>query len=280
MTGAGTAADPYIVATWEEFLSVADDTSVYIKCTDNCVWDFNEIAPEGIMNIELSFADWDGNGVQLRNLAHYNTNNNQGYGFKFNGNGNNIFTMKNVHFINCYCNSNYITYENALFRIAGEIHASNCTISAMMTRGTLFSGEVAGSIFSRCALTIKAHNDSDFIANRNNISFSNCKFSFDGDSTGLIGGEGSAAAKPVFENCKIIGNLPYKNLSFNSNTTVIDAGIKATAFARAGTHSLTLLNSEKVTSGATIGSDFKQVTEAQMVDVEHLRSIGFPVVSG
>ena len=276
MTGAGTAADPYIVTTWEEFLDVATEASVYIKCADNCVWDFNDIAPEGISNVNLSFADWDGNGVQLRNIAHYNTGNNQGYGFKFNSN--NIFTMKNVNFINCYCNSDYRTYLNALFRIAGEVHASNCTISAMMTRGILFSGEVAGSIFSRCSLTIKAYNDSDFIANTNSISFSNCKFSFDGDSTGLISGVGSTAARPVFENCKIIGNLPYKSLSFNSNTTVIDAGIKSTADTIVGTHTTTLLNSDKIASGAIIKNDFKQVTETQMVDISYLQSIGFPVI--
>lgn len=67
MTGSGTENDPYIVETWEEFVSAFNESYKYITFPDDTILDFNEIQNysrklTGRYNTVL------GNGVNFRNI--------------------------------------------------------------------------------------------------------------------------------------------------------------------------------------------------------------------
>lgn len=295
MTGAGTAADPYIVTTWEEFLSVADSTSVYIKCADNCVWDFNEIEPEGIQDIDISFANWDGNNVELRNMAFVNPLSSvKHYGLNFIGNGASLCEMKNVNFINAYINNKFSTltsHDAAFIFFTGYFHIKNCKFSAYVQRGLIFSSVITGTLssesnflrFMECSFNFDCFDSSYFyhadVTNRGSI-FQNCKINFGGETSSNYSGFASNTySKPHFYNCKITGNVPFKLWYFDSTTSVIDVYVTFTGdITITSAADNVLINSTKYDNQTQIPATFKQATATQMTDVSYLQSIGFPVV--
>lgn len=67
MTGTGTQNDPYIVDTWEDFITATGTSSVYVKVADNMVWDMNNIAPNGISSFIFNCTELDGNNALIKN---------------------------------------------------------------------------------------------------------------------------------------------------------------------------------------------------------------------
>lgn len=297
ITGTGTSESPYIVSTWEEFLSVATDTSAYIKCADNCVWDFNEIAPEGIQNIDISFAEWDGNGVELRNITFVNPNSSvRMFGIKFGGTLNaTLKTIKNVNFLNFYVNqeNTQADYSTVFLYFGNYFQVKNCKFSGLVHKGFLLSSQRGisdadnCSIFSNCSFNIKFYNNGSFYVLGNGSYqkypvMNNCKFNFDGngntDST-LCNSYSSVYALKL-TNSKIIGKIPFRNMWFVGSTVVIDAETNdnnAMGFM-SGTYNQCIINSDKYTNPTTPPSSIHMFTSAQMIDVETLQSIGFPIV--
>lgn len=63
MQGTGTQADPYIPATWSEFVTAVGKSGVYVSLPEGGgVFDMNEIAPEGGIKVTFSCIKIDGNG--------------------------------------------------------------------------------------------------------------------------------------------------------------------------------------------------------------------------
>lgn len=93
-TGTGTAADPYVVDNWDDFLTVCNiSTTTYIVWDDaeEKVVDFNEINPQGYdSTIEIK-GNVDFNGWELRSLTSTAT-----YVLKFTGTNNNKPTVRNL----------------------------------------------------------------------------------------------------------------------------------------------------------------------------------------
>ena len=285
VTGTGTVGDPYIVTTWEDFLSVAIG-DVYIKCADNCVWDFNEIAPEGVSNIVLKFLNWDGNGVKIMNLAHRNPNDTTKFGISF-GEGsadNTTREIKNINFLNCYLNSNYYGNEaQALFKFIGNYIISNSTFSVYSANGVVFGCSTARSAgfpqFRRCSLTIYAYGNSCFTCQRQSgyyFDFVDCKLNFDGISNQKM----DHFAYVFFENSKVVGKIPYGTMNLRVNTSVIDAEIRDNSRITSIIIAITLINSDKIGDNVTFSGNLTQVTSEELKDVSALQQKGFPIVSG
>lgn len=295
ITGTGTSESPYVVETWEEFLSVATSTSVYIKCADNCVWDFNRIAPEGIQNINISFADWDGNGVQLKNISYINQTDRNAFGLKFILSTSAPCNMKNVNIINCYVNSYYTSDSTAFLYISGRLHATNCTISAYVNSGVFLTDRFTGTssssnetMFNVCSFTVKLQNSSVFFsaANTNRkIQMMNCKIDFECSDTANIGNYNYPLM--FWTNCKITGKLPTSgSWNIQGSTLVVDAysinSQGASSLRLSGGSSTTtvnvLFNSSKFPTNYSFPGAFKVASTTQMTDISYLQSIGFPVV--
>ena len=104
MTGTGTQNDPYIVDTWEDFVTAAGTSGAYVKVADDTVWDMNSIAPEGITSLIFSCTELDGNNAVIRNLYFRGKNE---YGWHFN---NNIHDISFTDFLYEQSQSNYAHY--------------------------------------------------------------------------------------------------------------------------------------------------------------------------
>lgn len=69
MSGDGTQESPYLVETWEELLSVATSSSVYIKAANEQIIDFNNIVPDGYSStVSLRGKEIDLEGWTLLNF--------------------------------------------------------------------------------------------------------------------------------------------------------------------------------------------------------------------
>lgn len=63
MQGTGTQADPFIPATWSEFVTAVGKSGVYVSLPEGGgVFDMNKIAPEGGIKVTFSCIKIDGNG--------------------------------------------------------------------------------------------------------------------------------------------------------------------------------------------------------------------------
>lgn len=291
ISGEGTAASPYIVETWEEFISVANDTAVYIQCANDCIWDFNTITPEGIQDIDISFKSWDGNNVQIKNMAFVNPLSSvKHYGLKLKGDGTYLFEMKNVNFINFYVNNSYSTpsWDAVFMASQGYLQIKNCKFSGYILNGGIFSSyltttssQTNESQFINCSFNFNCKNRAYLFVSSSTrkISFNNCRFVFDGEADSNSGFTNQTQTAPLFYNCKISGKIPFRYWYFNSNTSVIDAyTINSVNITFTGNYTDTIINSDKYNNSATLPTYLKQVTTAQMVDISYLQSIGFPVI--
>jgi hypothetical protein len=97
-TGTGTAADPYVVDNWDDFLTVCNiSTTTYIVWDDaeDKVIDFNEINPNGYDSTIECKGNIDFNNWELRSLTSTAF-----YVLKFTGTSNNKPTVRNLKITN------------------------------------------------------------------------------------------------------------------------------------------------------------------------------------
>ena len=80
MTGTGTQADPYIPASWSEFVTAIGTSNAYVALAEGTVWDMNEIAPTGVGLITVNAVSIAGNGAEIKNLFF----NNGGFKLQYN----------------------------------------------------------------------------------------------------------------------------------------------------------------------------------------------------
>lgn len=142
-SGTGTAADPYVVDNWTDFLTVCNiSTSTYVKWADseNKVVDFNDINPRGFTNTIETKGNIDFNSWELRNM-----NSSARYVLKFTGTNNNKPTVQNLKITNArhvpetatggqaFVNEQYVTFDHISisyefdYSVGGASYAINAT---------------------------------------------------------------------------------------------------------------------------------------------------------
>lgn len=293
MTGKGTKDDPYIVATWDEFLDVCDDgSSTYVECARNVVWDMDEIAPNGITSgISLS-ANVDGSGATIRNLVS-DINNPSGGVFNMQQG-----YLKNINIENCNLQDG-----TALFM--QNSYTSNydrCVITGYFAHGSAIFRSNGGRwhTMNRSLISVDLFDDRipSGISDKAYCNFSDTVFILGGNSKPytLIGSDVRTGSTNQYlstmTNCRVEGSLSAPlirstiNSRFNTVNAIVESdvnrlGIYPTGGGKTGVWLVNkdLIKYEDLEAFTNNSNNMNMalLTSDQMRDPLYLRSIGFPV---
>lgn len=261
MTGTGTQNDPYIVDTWEDFITATGTSGAYVKMADNIVWDMNSIAPEGIISLRFNCTELDGNGAVIQNL-YFNAAGEYGIFYM-------SYSVHDISFLNFLSKHDSLNYPHALI---------NLTSSSNIQR-VVFSGVINGS--------------------RNQFIFDgiryeqvkNCSFNLKMQlgSNKVYIADHTRTAMGYYENNHIIidatnaliYNSDFDIHSDNSLIEIIRAENDTAILPRSNARS-TIVRYDKGTAREenyvfdTTGA-WHSVTSAQLQDAAYLTSIDFPI---
>lgn len=291
MTGKGTIDDPYIVATWDEFLDVCDNGSnTYVECARNVVWDMNEIAPNGIASGITLSANIDGSGATIRNLVSDINNPDAG-----------VFNMqlgylKNINIENCYLQDG-----TALFM--QHSYASNydrCIITGYLAHGSAVfrSSSSRWHNMNRSLISVDLFDDGtpSGISDQACCNFSDTVFILDGNSRPytLIGSNVRTGSTSQYlstmTNCRVKGRLSAPlirstpNSRFNTVNAILESSVSSLGKSPQGNTGIWLVNRDLIKHDDirlfienSSGMNMELLTSDQMKDPLYLRSEGFPV---
>lgn len=262
MTGSGTENDPYIVETWEEFVSAFNESDKYITFPDDTILDFNEIQNysrklTGRYNTVL------GNGVNFRNIMLETgafisaTNKNTFDNMRFT----NLYFTGDASFISSSNNNDWCYFINCQF--AGVFQGN----SKFNDSGDkLYFGKSLTSV--GCGINLKLSEQAVFRASAYSCYCYNCQLTLDCESS---------ATDRSFDiyNSLIEGNIGGANRSIWAVNCVLNANIETT-FTNTNTGKVSVANADKIGENGTVNG-FAAVTSEQLKNAEYLSSIGFPI---
>lgn len=262
MTGSGTENDPYIVETWEEFVSAFNASSKYITFPDDTILDFNEIQNysrklTGRYNTVL------GNGVNFRNITLETgafisaTNKNTFDNMRFT----NLYFTGDASFISSSNNNDWCYFINCQF--AGVFQGN----SKFNDSGdNLYFGKSLTSV--GCGINLKLSEQAVFRASAYSCYCYNCQLTLDCESS---------ATDRSFDiyNSLIEGNIGGANRSIWAVNCVLNANIETT-FTNTNTGKVSVANADKIGENGAVNG-FAAVTSEQLKNAEYLSSIGFPI---
>lgn len=290
MTGRGTKDDPYIVATWDEFLELCDDgSSTYVECARNVVWDMNEIAPNGITSGITLSANIDGSGATIRNLSSDINNPSAGVFNIHQG------YLKNINIENCILQDG-----TALFM--QHSYASNydrCIITGYFAHGSAVFRSSSGRwhTMNRSLISVDLFDDGvpSGISDQACCNFSDTVFILDGNSKpySLIGSNLKTGSTNQYlstmTNCRVEGRLSAPlirsttNSKFNTVNAIIESDVNFLGLSPQGNTGKWIVNQDlinypdlNVFVGNSSGINMTLLTSDEMKDPKNLRSNGFP----
>lgn len=285
MTGTGTQADPYIVDSWSEFVSVADK-AVYITCPENSVWDMSEQLPDGLTNaVNILSNEFNGNGLVIKNLYANG-------GSLVLGNSNYYITIKNVSFIDLSTSSKNSVIFRHVYR-KGYYYGrafQNCKFTGAITSGTLFmlpgaDGNYTDIVFTNdgdksCSFDIFLGEGTTF-NEINSTSFIDCYIKLSGHtSTAFVG---------KYTRCYFSGESPFAG-AYGIDSQHITNSVLDIVIPQGSKVSITSLNAKKcvINKDKLLGGYYAdpsaryvpiEVTTEQLSDAEYLRSKGFAIAT-
>lgn len=290
MTGKGTKDDPYIVATWDEFLDVCDNGgNTYVECARNVIWDMNEIAPNGITSGITLSANIDGSGATIRNLSSDINNSSAG-----------VFNMqqgylKNINIENCYLQDG-----TALFMQNSYVsNYDRCIITGYFAHGSAVfrSSSFRWHTMNRSLISVDLFDDGvpSGISDQACCNFSDTVFILDGNSKpySLIGSNLTGTTTQFLStmaNCRVEGRLSAPlirstiNSRFNTVNAIIESDVSFLGLSPQGKTGKWIVNKDLIkypdleafTNDST-NMNMALLTSDQIIDPLYLRSIGFPV---
>lgn len=276
MTGSGTQESPYIVTTWDEFLSVCNvSTSTYVEW-NNAEVNFNEIQPSGFSdpieiksNIRLYKVKWK-NFVSRANIAFEIT----AYAT--------IIDLEEFEFTDAelFHPVSSSAFNGAVFSSGrtsyyGRYTIKNCVFSYRQDsagKGGFIKYALSTTITST-AQTIKAICAGEYNFGDNKISYSECNIKLDIQAASLTG---CLNAFLCWYSGKIQTSAANWSNSTNNLLGNIVFDVECSATISLNTYQFrSVYNSDKCTITGTnwIGS-----TTAQLSDTTYLYNQGLPVV--
>lgn len=259
MTGTGTQADPYIVSTWEDFVTAVNTTDAYVEFVENTVIDMNNVLPTGVnTDITANCTQVDGKGSVIKNL--YLTDNAYWNLYKSGG------IMKNLSLVNMRRDGT----SGETFSIYGTFTFYNCVITGSFGGEYIFNcGKV---IFQSCSIAMQVQNcifAHNAYYDERCPNFVNSFLRVYGDArlTGNVG-------QICLENSIIFGVLPSTSI-YRSTKSIVDCTVPDDTSIRVNNGSA-YINSDKFGTGVTTTNCVRLTTE-QIQSPEYLFSIGFPI---
>lgn len=268
ITGTGTQSDPYIVGTWDEFVSVVGTSGVYVEVVSGSVWDMNEIAPNGLTSTVNLYAIVKGNGLVIRNLRS-----SLDVTFEVSNTSPEIWDISFENIIQSggafikgsitWATYSYCRFHNCVF--TGKM--INAVFLELLRTGAVFSADddsSCGFEFDFCGSGYFCNVHYDI-----GTTMTDCVLKFGGESTG------SNSRIKNLTNCEICGEQPWSSWNIgNLTTSIVNMEIDSSQSFTASP-SVTLLNTGK--AQGTISGNFLEVTDSQLKDASYLQSIGFPI---
>lgn len=277
MTGSGTQESPYIVTTWDEFLSVCNvSTSTYVEW-NNAEVNFNEINPSGFTdpieiksNIRLYKVKWK-NFVSRAKIA-----------FKITESATKI-DLEEFEFTDAelfHPASNY-SYDGAVFSSGGTstrgvYTIKNCVFSYRQDsagKGGFIKYAGTSSVVNT-AIAIKSTCQGEYDFSDSPVSYLECNINFDIQAGSLYGGLRAFL-------CWYSGKIQTDASSWTNSTAnllgnfVFDAECNVPISFGSGHIYRCVFNSDKCT---ITGTNWIGATTAQLSDTNYLYNQGLPVV--
>jgi hypothetical protein len=285
MTGTGTQTDPYIVSEYADFIEAIQTSDVYVKCADNTVWDFNEIAPTGLKDvINVNCSEINGNNAVLINITIDTARD----VFDFNV----ATTIKNLNFLNFYLVRKTENYPALFWCGSSNVDFVNCKISGMLQDNTYLFGKSTSSRnvkFRESSINLRLNNGGLGYYNGSDPVESEYAGEYINTIVELSGQHGSTRTNPAMylDNSTVTGNCAFLNntLPIAGINSAVDIKLPDTQYvsrAYAGwsnylSVSKIVVNTDKaVIYDSDAGYYIKANTE-QIKNAEYLLSKGFPI---
>lgn len=262
ITGTGTQADPYIVDTWEDFVTAVGTTGAYVEVVPGTVWDFNDIAPEQAPSIGITALHIDGKGLVIKNPRIY------GSFITFTTDSNTI-TVENMKI------EDFLADGTVLNKGTGtrQVYCENVVISGVQSSGStlVHSAGKGGNTFRAnenggCGFSVECRGG-DFISGDSYFNFEDSIFTLSGGHIGH-----STGTLPWLYNSYVTGECDAVYMRYDSQNVVVNC-VTPIAYIRDAGHNI-IVNSDRCED---VSGNCTAVTDEQMKDAAYLSSIGFPI---
>lgn len=285
MTGTGTAADPYVVSSWEELISMNGKANLYIEAEENAIWDFNEIYPTGVpAGLQLgNNTIFDGKGLIIKNIFINRAVPIYSAGYLLAHSGglisihNVTSRIKNTTFLKIDCRVGTIISVYDSESTTNEVF-DKCRFSSLLIDGTAFLGAHANFGFSQCSFDIKLSGSAQFhyLTAETMPKFYHCRLKFDCSACTNTG-----TNSLVLNNSRIEGNISsgewrIGDSSYYSFNSVIDAYFTYITDIRSFSKNI-IVNTDKMLEGGSVADNLIGISKSQMIDAAYLSSEGFPI---
>lgn len=293
-TGSGTQADPYIVDSFEDFVTTANTNGVYMELpadAENKVMDVNDSSYRNgkPKMLELRCASLNGNGWTIRNLNITDTDN-----ALYTTDARTV-TVRNLHFENLRAN----TGSNSFLNLSPCLF-EDCSFACVHTHGdsaSSFSTQNNNSskpVFRRCAISITKEGTGSaekyfrnlqldtctitlnlplYGTNQNLILFWNCNV-----SNCIIRGQASVTFNTASNHTlHLTSDGTWQYSYFAVDWTNASASVTATLAVGAATN-MCFLDASRIGehfNPFTDAENFRGLTTAQAKDAAYLSGIGF-----
>ena len=303
-TGTGTSTDPYIFKNWEGFRECIVVSSAYCEYDSTVpenerIINLNDESPNGVSALIFKCTSVNGNGCSIinANITSY-AGESWGTCAMFTGTG---CSIKNINFLNLILRYQHLIGSSALMTF------TNCQFSVLLLNPTntdFTSASCAYAKFIRCGITIKT---SDNSASSCNTVFSSSGSSsssgvyadkciidlrvttLNPDTRGYIYVGAKSDYRVFLSNIKVIGKVPnnvslemgiYNSTHVTYNNIVVDC--EAGYASPWSGDTCGLINTSKI-ANPSADSDYTAknihpVTSEELVNVDFLDSIGFPIL--
>lgn len=263
MTGTGTQTDPYIVSTWEDFVTAIGTKQAYVEFPENTIIDMNDIIPEGIGEmIDIKCTQFDAKGGEIKNLFFKH-----GGRFLIQHDGWDTY-IKNLKLIN-------MRADDEGFRFFSYGKMQNCIISGSFGGEEMFNISTGRFVLESCSVNAQLQSGTKFTKSYWNDDRS---LNVNNSIINLSGSVRSDGGTLVLSNSLLQGKIPttYFYTLYNS---LIDCIVPANTSLRGYgyTNDKGYINSSKFGEGVTTTNQYIRVTNEQLQDVNYLFDIGFPI---
>ncbi len=319
-TGTGTQDDPYVVDSWDDYITLAQSyidgtyrysNTPYIKFADvdNKIIDLNDIKPEGYRTQLPCRANIDFNGWTIRNLRMISVARVFNTTFASASSGWNTIGIKNAKFENCYIESsseNFGIFAETSANMQKKTEIRNVSFSGTFVyTGTSTYVNVISYIYKKSYLynqfigcsfnfVITVPTTVTEIRVMNNSAFENCSLKI----------KTASNAKIILAYTEYITTLYMTFLNsliqVESEKSIVDVCSASSDVVESVSNRITtcaiiptckelkstakcvttVYNSDNIETDSTAGSGLIPCTTEQLGSVDYLQSVGFPIGAG
>ena len=272
ISGTGVQNDPYIVTTYAELVEKAATANTFVKL-GNDINILNEYTAN-VPKLEVS-ANIDGDGHTILNL--FNTNSSDNYMIRINPGG----LIENVSFLNLNITANSFIFSRTSAQYGVSVKDCNFAGIVNCSYFTSRNGDNHMGAFDGCSVNIKGENlvfSSDYTTNTHSNNYIKIK-----TNAANIFNISANNRIITLANCYLDITAPNITGLINKDTLklqncAVDLKTNAAPSIAGNDTSVSIINRDHAPN-VTVSSNLAAVPDNKWLDLEHLDSIGFNVVT-